>query len=221
LSSVFQVVVFDNRGVGRTKDDAKELSAELLAEDVRGLIKALHLKKPHIIGQSMGGCIAQKLAFTHPDEIGKLVLLVTSSKWRQAMLQGFRSQLSLRQNGVNDNLVFDSVIPWVFGEQFLKDPKNIALLKKLTFENPYPQSTEDYARQLRVLETFDSRSDLKKIKASTLVVYGKEDIISLPFESEFLESHIPHAKMEALDCGHAMIPEVPEALSKLILTFLK
>jgi pimeloyl-ACP methyl ester carboxylesterase len=52
LAKHFQVIRFDNRGVGRTKDHAKILSAELLAEDVRGLIHALGLKKPHIIGQS-------------------------------------------------------------------------------------------------------------------------------------------------------------------------
>src|SRR3989338_85192 len=75
LAARFQVLRFDNRGVGRTQDEGQPLSASLMAEDVRALAKALGLQKPHIIGQSMGGTVAQKLAAAYPDEIGKLVLL--------------------------------------------------------------------------------------------------------------------------------------------------
>ena len=62
LSSKFQVLTFDNRGCGKTKDNSQPLLAKLMADDVMALAKALGLKKPHIIGQSMGGTIAQTVA---------------------------------------------------------------------------------------------------------------------------------------------------------------
>jgi 3-oxoadipate enol-lactonase len=221
LAEHFQVVRFDNRGVGRTKDDGRELSAELMAEDIRALAQALRLKKPHIIGQSMGGSIAQKFAATYPEETGKLGLLVTSAKWRKAVLLGLRSRLALRQLGVDENVVLDGSIPWVFGEKFFGNPANVEMLRKATLENPYPQAVEDYARQMVVLDRFDGRGDLKKIRAPCLVMYGKEDILSLPFESEFLAKQISQAKIEAFEGAHGLIQEVPEALASSIIRFLK
>ena len=71
LSKQFQVLLFDNRGVGQTTDDGRPLSAELMAQDVVALADALDLKKPHIVGQSMGGTIAQRVATHHSEKINK------------------------------------------------------------------------------------------------------------------------------------------------------
>lgn len=221
LTTCFQIVLFDNRGAGRTQDSAKKLSVELLAEDVKVLAKTLGLKKPHIIGQSMGGTIAQKFAATYPEEIGKLGLIVTSAKWRKAMLLGLKSHLFLRQEGVNANVVFESIIPWIFGEKLLEDHANIEMLRKVFFENPYPQSIENHARQMVILEDFDGRADLDKIKAPTLIMYGKEDIVAPSYEAEFLAKHISHAKIEAFEGGHGIILEDSEKLSAAILSFFK
>ena len=62
LSKQYQVIVFDNRAVGQTEDDGGLLSVQLMADDVAALISKLKLDKPHIIGMSMGGTIAQYLA---------------------------------------------------------------------------------------------------------------------------------------------------------------
>src|SRR3990167_709261 len=111
LAEHFQLILFDNRGVGRTQDDNAELSAELLAGDIRALVQGLGLKKPHIIGQSMGGAIAQKFASLYPEEIGKLGLLVTTAKWRQVPLFWVKSHLMMRQKGVGKEILIDTVIP--------------------------------------------------------------------------------------------------------------
>src|SRR3990167_4083066 len=93
LNQHFQVLIFDNPGIGQTTDDGSELSAELIADDIVALTKALNLKKPHILGASMGGTIAQCVASRHPQIVNKLVLLVTSAKWRKAMLLGVKVAL--------------------------------------------------------------------------------------------------------------------------------
>lgn len=219
LSKHFQVVLFDNRGVGKTKDSAKTLSAELLVEDLRALIHLLDLKKPHIIGQSMGGTVAQKFAATYPEEIGKLGLLVTTAKWRQAMLMALESYMNLRKKETPPDLLFDLMSPWIFGENFLKDTSQLALLKKLDLSDPNPQSIEDEARQFAILKNFDGRSDLTKIRAPTLIMYGKEDLFTLPTDAEFLASNICHAKLKEFNTGHGLILEAPEELAKSVISF--
>jgi pimeloyl-ACP methyl ester carboxylesterase len=219
LASRFQVIRFDNRGVGRTKDSGQLLSADLLAEDVRGLIQALRLKKPHVIGQSMGGSIAQRLAARYPEEIGKLGLLVTSAKWRQTMLLALRAHLELRKSGTDPSLLFDMIVPWICGEEFLQHPSRLRSLKNFELDDSNPQSIEDQERQFAILESFDGREDLQKIQSPTLVLYGEEDLMAPPSDAFFLQKQIPDAKIEGFKAGHGVILEQSRELSYAISTF--
>lgn len=221
LSQNFQVLIFDNRGAGQTTDDGASLSVELMAQDVYALTRALKLQKPHLVGHSMGGTIAQYLASLYPKALNKLVLLSTSSKWRQAMLRGMKSLLTLREKEVEPEILFESTLPWIFGESYLKDQKQLLALKEAWQADPHPQSLQDQMRQFKVLESFDMRKLLKDILAPTLVIYGIQDIIALPSEAEFLGSHIENAQLVPLDFAHGIPIEAPNELSKALLKFLK
>lgn len=221
LSEHFQVLTFDNRAVGQTTDDGCELSAELMADDAMAIADALGLENPHIIGSSMGGTIAQQVALRHPGKINKLGLMVTSAKWRIAMLTGLLNGISMREADVPFDIQFDAILGLVFGEKFLSNPESVAFLKQLILDDPHPQSLEDLKRQAKVLTAFDSRDQVANIKAETLVMNGSEDIISLPYESEYLASQIAGAKQHTFPCGHAVPAEAPEETVKVILDFFK
>jgi 3-oxoadipate enol-lactonase len=220
LSKHFQVIKFDNRGVGQTQDNALLLTAELMAQDVIALSRALGLQKPHIVGQSMGGTIAQVIASQYPDEISKLAILTSAAKWRTAMLKGLQSSMLMRMQDIDFDLIFAVNVPWVFGENFLSNPENLQTLKQLFLENPYPQSLEDQIRQFHVLEAFDGTAYLEKIKAPTLVVHGKQDIIAMRADSENLAKKIPHAKLVEVDAAHAVLIETPQEISQNLIEFL-
>lgn len=221
LSQFAQVLIFDNRGVGQTIDDGQTLSVELMAQDVMGLSKELGLKKPHIVGSSMGGAIAQTVASLYPEEIGKLCLLVTTAKWREAPLIAFHALLKMRAANIEFDLIFESLLSWLFGQNFLQDQEALGLLKKNMLANPYPQSLTDQTRQLEVLKTFDGRSMLNNIKASTLIIKGHEDLISLPEDSEYLVKHITNATLETLDCAHMVLLEAGPQFIKILAEFFR
>ena len=61
LSEHFQVLVFDNRGAGRSDQPAREYSIPLFADDTAALMQGLGLSSAHVLGISMGGYIAQEL----------------------------------------------------------------------------------------------------------------------------------------------------------------
>lgn len=220
LSKHFQVCIFDNRGVGQTQDDNGPLSAKLMAQDVMLLAEQLQLKKPHIIGQSMGGTIAQMVGSLYADKIGKLCIMNSSAKWRKAMIMGERSLLMMREKGLDFDFIFAATLPWIFGNAFLEDEQALAQLKKNLLENPFPQSLTDQQRQFTVLDDFDGIPFLKDIKADTLVVAGLQDLISLPGESRYLADHIKHAKLSEFDSGHGIMNEVPRELAQALITFL-
>jgi pimeloyl-ACP methyl ester carboxylesterase len=75
----FHVVRFDNRDVGLSQKFAEggyDLSD--LAADAHGLLVALGLDPAHVVGQSMGGMVAQQLVLDHPEAVRSLGLLYTS-----------------------------------------------------------------------------------------------------------------------------------------------
>jgi len=70
----FQVVTFDNRGVGESGKPAGPYSMQMFVDDTVGLMDHLGIEKAHILGVSMGGMIAQHIAISHPERVRKLVL---------------------------------------------------------------------------------------------------------------------------------------------------
>lgn len=219
LSEHFQVITFDNRGVGQTTDDGGELSAELMADDVIALADALDLDKPHVIGSSMGSTIAQHVAIRHPDKINKLGLMVSTTFWRQRVILSMITSLKLREQEVDFDTQIDVVIPWLFGQEFLAVADNVKLAKEIIMNNPYPQSLEDQRRQYAVLKNFNSMALISQITARTLVMYGDEDLISLPHESEYLASQLSDAITHEFSCGHCIHFERPQELCDVIIDF--
>lgn len=221
LSKHYQVITLDNRGAGQTTDLGEPLSIKLMATDIVELISVLGLNRPHLVGSSMGGMIAQTVASRHPDMIGKLCLTNTTTKCRLAVTKGFRTMLELREKNIDVSILLDGTIPWLFGEHFLKQTFQLNILKKMILENPYFQSSIDQKRQFKALELFDGRKQLKNITAETLVIYGAEDIISLPQEALFLKDNIKHATIERVDGGHTPVLESPENFFNLLLNFFE
>jgi len=94
------VIVFDNRDVGESSKldsagvpDMMALLTGLeagasfpvpyqladMAQDVIGLMDALAIEKAHIWGMSLGGMVAQHLAFSHAARIGKIICVMSTS----------------------------------------------------------------------------------------------------------------------------------------------
>ncbi|WP_346320920.1 alpha/beta hydrolase [Chitinophaga sp. YIM B06452] len=70
-----KVIVAEMQGHGRTRDIAREISYEGMADDVSGLLKHLKTDSADILGYSMGGGIAFQLAVRHPEQVRRLVVL--------------------------------------------------------------------------------------------------------------------------------------------------
>jgi pimeloyl-ACP methyl ester carboxylesterase len=73
-----RVIVFDNEGVGRSTTRPGTLSIRSMGDDTAALIRRLRLRRPDVVGWSMGGMIAQSLAIRHPAALRRLVLLATA-----------------------------------------------------------------------------------------------------------------------------------------------
>src|SRR5579863_7156619 len=80
LAENYQVVAFDNRGVGQTGKPDIPYTIEMMADDTAGLLDALGIEQAHLLGTSMGGRIAVALALQHPRMVKSLILVSTIVK---------------------------------------------------------------------------------------------------------------------------------------------
>ena len=67
LAARYRVVIFDNRGIGRTGAGTAPWSVGRFASDTAGLIRALGFERAHLLGWSLGGDVALCLAVDHPE----------------------------------------------------------------------------------------------------------------------------------------------------------
>jgi len=81
LSKTRKVIAVEMQGHGRTADIPREPSSENLADDVAALLKYLKFPRADLIGYSMGGDVAMRVAVRHPDQVRKVVVI--SSTFRR------------------------------------------------------------------------------------------------------------------------------------------
>jgi pimeloyl-ACP methyl ester carboxylesterase len=72
LARHYEVIVMDSRGHGRSTWDGKPIGYHQMAEDVIGLMDALHLPKAAIVGWSDGAIIGLDMAIHHPNRLTRL-----------------------------------------------------------------------------------------------------------------------------------------------------
>ena len=220
LAKKFQLVIFDNRAIGQSKDNGAPFTLDTMADDTMSLIEHLGLVKPHILGQSMGGGIAQIIAKKYPQNIDRLIILNSMahcSERTKLLLQHFLTALKAN---IDINLLIDLSMPWFFGNQFLKNQGLRTGFKQLQLNNPYPQTIPDQERQLQALSSFNSVNWLDEIIAQSLIIAANEDIISLPEESKRLANGIAKAQFQLVQGGHSSPLEAYEQVNALIFQFL-
>jgi pimeloyl-ACP methyl ester carboxylesterase len=75
-----QVILVDLQGHGRTEDIDQPLRFERMADDVAALIAHLGLEQADVLGYSLGGGVALRIAIQYPKRVRKLVLISTPCK---------------------------------------------------------------------------------------------------------------------------------------------
>jgi 3-oxoadipate enol-lactonase len=220
LANNYEVVIFDNRGIGQSTIPLSPFTLSQMAKDVAELMEILKIEKANVFGHSMGGAIAQHLALKDPQKIKKLILCNTFAKLDLPPSLAFEAAVMLMEEGVSRTKIFLTLMPWLFSNRFLENPENLKNFIELCQSNPYPQPPLGFKRQGEALRACDSRPMLHKILHPTLVIASEFDIIAPLKNSEELKQKIPNAQLKVIpEAGHALQVEMPGHLCDLIHDF--
>jgi pimeloyl-ACP methyl ester carboxylesterase len=210
LKDRYRLTTFDNRGVGRSSTPDGPFAIADFAADTAALIDALGLERPHVVGSSMGGAIAQELALAHPDRIRSLVLNGTWCRGDRFLHEVFRSWMwsAEKADSIRDFLV--TVNLWCFAPRIWNEGTMDDWIAGAE-ASPYAQSMDAFCRSAQALIEHDSADRIGAINAPTMVTVGELDLALPRRFSEALVQRIPNARLVVLpEAGHQPFQEIPD-----------
>ncbi|NMM01887.1 alpha/beta hydrolase [Paraburkholderia sp. RP-4-7] len=219
------VIVFDNRGIGRSMPNASSFTIDDMASDTAALIDTLALKHATVVGWSMGGSIVQQLAIDKPQAIGKMVLMSALAPGRTGIPAPADILMQLSgKPGItfNDIMAVLFPAPSVQGAErcFVKD-----MFKPSDYQSPAISgaATDGQSASLKAWETDDTAADaLRSVHIDTLVLSGTDDAIVAKENAAALTRLLPHAHLLLVKhAGHAMMYQYPVALARAIDSFAR
>jgi pimeloyl-ACP methyl ester carboxylesterase len=224
LARHYQVITFDNRGIGQSDKPEGPYSAHMLAADTVALLDTLGIDKATIMGHSMGGFIAQALALEFPYQVAKLILCSTNfggprhvpitSEAMKVLMDVSSDPLTRFRNG----LYISTAPGWAE-----KNPQMIQEWVDWRAANPI--EPVPYQAQLAIglgllMEEAAFENQLHRIHVPTLILFGKYDMVVPPANAALLAEKIPDSSVVILpDAGHFFPIEVPEAASQAVVDF--
>ena len=222
LKDSFKVIAFDLRGSGRSDKPQTGYSVDIFADDTIKLIRKLNLEKPNILGVSLGGFIAQKVAFKYGSEIGK-VILVNTAFGGPNYIPPSQNILNIMLTGGDGATPFEKAFNSLslgFTDEFIKEKRGvIEEILRCLFQNIQPPYA--YQGQAIAGATFNMENEVEKIENETLVIIAEKDKI-VPIENGLrLKEKLKNSKLEILkDCGHLCFIEKYDEFNEVVKKFL-
>ncbi|MEO7044292.1 MAG: 3-oxoadipate enol-lactonase [Ferruginibacter sp.] len=215
LKEYGNILLFDKRGHGLSAVVNGPNGLNDFTTDLLGLLEYLSIDKCIPVGLSVGGMIAQLIAFQKPSIVDKLVLCNT--RFKIGNEQAWNERIGeIKEKGIG--AISDGVIQRWFSEQFIKEkPASVAGYANMLERTP----TEGYIQTCEAIRDADLTAQSAQIKIKTLCVVGSEDKSTLPEEVKNLADLIEGARFEVIEgSGHIPCVDNPVALSKLIIDFI-
>ncbi|TJV45140.1 MAG: alpha/beta hydrolase [Mesorhizobium sp.] len=164
------VIGVDLQGHGRTALGDRPFSVEAIGDDMADIVKALGYDKVDVMGYSLGGGVAFRMAVRHPEMVRRLVLVSTGYA-----SDGFYDEMRPQQAQVS-----------AAAAPFMKDTP---MYKSYVAVAPHP---EDFPKLLDALGNFmrqnrDFSADVPKLKMPVMLAYGDSDMYKPEHEIKFYQ----------------------------------
>ncbi len=224
FSDDYKIVLFDNRGAGRSDAPPSPYSMEMLANDTAGLLDAIGIGDAHIMGRSMGGMIAQHFALQYPERVKSLVLMATDCGGPHYTSDREYDRYfadTKRMQALTIEERYKEQMPWLVSQEFIDNNPEI-VKESIEKSMEYPTSPQGFAGQMKAIEGHDTYERLAEIKAPTLIIHGEADRVNPVENARILASRIPGAELVILkNMRHLFMLEAKEETNRVILDFLK
>ncbi len=225
----FHLYVVDIPGFGKSDKPQVSYTFDFFSRFVLRLMQKLQIDRSILIGHSMGGGIALRIAIDAPEKAVKLVLVSSaglgkeiSSIFKMMSLPLF-GKLMTKPSREHTEKLFNRL---VYDKSILSE-EMIDLAYRMSSSPGARRAFLKTARRnvnllgARPAEIDPIRNNLRSIKAPTLLFWGKQDRILPVKHAYFADKKIPHSELVVFDrCGHTAMVERADEFNSRTIDFL-
>jgi pimeloyl-ACP methyl ester carboxylesterase len=198
LAQNFRVISYQLRGEDDVFALRRRFDLNDLVEDLHEFLGWMCLERPALIGVSFGGVLALTLAARRPSRIQSLVVQGTGARFQQGLLQQVAGLVLSRYPLPADNAFVNQFFNLLFGTRQKPGP-----LFQFVTRQCWQTDQGVMAHRFHMVEKFDLRSQLVRIRMPSLILAGERDLLVSPESLDDLSRGIPNARRVMLPgCGH-------------------
>lgn len=209
LARDHRLIIFDYPGLGRSGPWHGKTFSDLATTTVE-LLDHLEISRAAILGWSMGGFVAQRMAIEYPERVSALVLAGTNPGGRLAVLGTPQAQAVDSDPDPTDAQILSLLYPpgeQTEGRQFLRRLETASADGEIPDDFDVPARTTD--RQVAAedpwLRSDANLSELANIDVPTLVAAGRTDPVTPPENMRLIADRIDGAELTILPGSHAFL----------------
>ncbi len=221
FSKTRKTVIFDNRGVGESEDPGGPFSTPELADDAARLLDALEVERADVLGSFLGGMVAQHLALRHPERVRKLVLVGTFARpdrKRRLLLDQWKTMIA---RGMPLEVHVQERLLWGLQDETLEQTEVVDAMMRFFESDGAPLSDDVFLRQCDACLGHDAHDALRDIHQPTLVMCGRNDMLTPARFHREIADEIEGARLVTLTYGgHLVAAESAPRFNEVVIEFL-
>ena len=209
LGESIETILVDLPGHGKMKGEKSFDSIDDCMKSVLETVRAIGLNRFYIAGHSMGGAVAMLFAFEHPEMLKGMILIGSGARLKV---------LPQILNGIREDK--EGTVARIINLAFSK--KAAESLKESSLKEMIKTDAQVLYNDFYACDRFDLMSSLDKIHVPTLIVCGKDDLLTPPKYSHYLADVIKGSSLVLIgDAGHMVMLEKPKEFNDAIMDFVK
>jgi 3-oxoadipate enol-lactonase len=216
LNERFQVVRYDTRGHGASPVPPGPYSIDDLSDDLIALLDRLGVQRAHVVGLSLGGMTAMRMAARNPERVDRMVLLCTGAQLPPA--HGWCDRAAAVRVGGSGAVAAAVVQRWFTRDYLSAHPDVHATYEGMVAATP----AEGYASCCEAIAKLDLRAQLSTISAPTLAIAGADDPATPPAKLEEIVAAIPGSRLLIVErAAHLVNVEQPAVITEALVEHLE
>lgn len=220
LEAGFDVIRIDNRGCGQTRDGEGPINPEDWVDDAIALMNQLDIEHFCVLGHSLGGMLAMRVAARIPDRVAALITMAAGNRTPKKADVLIRDLEALNKAGTDEALWLRIFFQFLFAPAFFESEDNVRAATSAALAYPFKQSKSDFSRQLAAVSAMPE-IDLSELDIPVLSISGDRDLLIPQDHIEETLSALPHLTTLTIpDAAHSIHWDQPDAVVNAINLFL-
>ena len=191
-----------------------------IAEVARRVLDHVGLERVDVLGYSLGGAVAQRLAFDEPDRVRRLVL-ASSSCGAGGIPGSLRALMAVSTPARHYSEAGYKLTVKMVNLAPAERESTSVIAQNADWHREAPPSPLGYVLQMAAMSTFHSLPWLHRVNQPTLVLTGAEDRLMPMANSAVLAAYLPNARLAVFDrWGHYLLHDGASGAGAAVADFL-